>query len=170
MPETPCGLLGGVSYRAQERIFGLTRIQSRMLHDDRNIRLDNACKVGVVRYGFWVGEVVEADMLCSSRRHGYVIRAPGLAIGVENRDCNAGIVIRRIQKANGFVTCELWLGTMAPGWEISLRNRPAFRADRIHSHQPLWDDVRRRSLVRKAPTKRPSDVVTKIGSRFFFSA
>ncbi len=103
-----------------------------MLHDDRNIRLDNARKVGVVRYGFRIGEVVEADMLCSSRRHDYVIRAAGFAIRVENRDRNAGIVIRRIQKANGFVTRELWLWTMASGWDVSLRDGPSRYANRTH--------------------------------------
>src|SRR5579862_4402421 len=92
-----------VSRRGQQADFGVARIKTRMLHDNRNVRLEDRRIIGVARNRRGIFEVVEAKMQRAPRRHGDAIRSDRLAIGKKYRDAHMRVVIGRIQYAGGFV-------------------------------------------------------------------
>jgi len=71
---------------SNQGVLGLARIEPRVLHDDRNVRLDEAGVVGISWDRLRVGEVIEAEVPRAPRGNGHSERSGRLAVAVEDGD------------------------------------------------------------------------------------
>jgi hypothetical protein len=81
----------------------VARIKTRVLHYNRNVRLEDRRIIGVARHRRWIFEIVEAQMQRAPRPDCNPIRSDGLAVGKKHRNANVRIVVSGIQYAGGFV-------------------------------------------------------------------
>lgn len=116
-------------YGCDESVFGLSRIQSRVLHDYRYVRLDQARIVSVTRNWFRFFQIIKPDVLCPLRRDGYAIGPDRIAIRKEDRNLDMRVLAGCIEHANGFVAQHLWFGTVAPSGNVALGDRPSSSPD-----------------------------------------
>src|SRR5690348_6228000 len=96
-----------------------------MLHHDGNIGFDHARVVGIVRYGFRIGQFIETDMLCSQCIDNDMVRPGRFSVGEENRDMDVGIVIAAIKDAYRVMAHQWPAGACTSGRYITVSNDPA---------------------------------------------
>src|SRR5690348_1909678 len=70
--------------RAQERVGRLPGVQTRMLHDERDVRLDERRVIRPLRNRLRLDELVEPEVLGATRGHGDPVRSDRLTIGEEH--------------------------------------------------------------------------------------
>src|SRR6185369_2262371 len=69
-----------IGHRRHERVLRLARVEARVLHDDRHVRLDDAGVVGGVWDGLGIAQIVEAQVQRAPRRHRHAIGPGRIAI------------------------------------------------------------------------------------------
>src|SRR5205085_11985450 len=144
---------GGLSHESlrkghggEQRVLGLPRIETRVLHDDGNVTLEDARVVGALRDRFRIAEVVEAEVFGAARADGHAVGAGRLAIAIKNSDGNVCIFVVRVEDARGLVAQELGLRSVAPRRDIPLGNGPPRATD----HRTRWVQVTSRGVGRKS--------------------
>src|SRR5437667_11184467 len=85
-------LVLGIGDRAQQGVCALARVQSRVLNNDWNVRLNCAGVVGITRNGLRLLEIVKSEMLCSSRCHHHRVRTGRVAVRKENSDFDMSVL------------------------------------------------------------------------------
>ena len=100
-----------------------------MLDHYRNIALENAGITLSQRHGLWISQIVETEMLGSSRRDRHSIGARRLPVRIVESQHNVCFMVRRIKDAERLVACEFRLRAIAPGGNITFGDRPGFSTD-----------------------------------------
>src|SRR5436190_17681785 len=112
--------LGGIGNRGDERVFGLARVETGVLHNDRYVGSDDARVVGGARNR----QLVETDVPGPARRYRDGKRSVRLAIAVINGDLYMRIDVIRVEDASGLVAGEVRLRPVTPRRNVPFRNRP----------------------------------------------
>jgi hypothetical protein len=71
--------------------IGAARVEPRVLHDNRNVGLEDRGVVGVARHRRGILEIIEAQMERPPRAHRHIVGADRLAIGERDGDLDLGI-------------------------------------------------------------------------------
>lgn len=114
-----------VSDRSDQRIGTLPRVQSSMLHDNRDIGLYYARVIDSSRYRRRVFQVVEPQVLCPVRRDGDPIRADRFPVRKISRNLHICIPVRSVEQTSGFVAGHLRFRSMTEFWNVAFSNWPA---------------------------------------------
>ena len=129
------GLLPSVAVegdRGHECVLRLPGVQTRVLHDDRDVRLDQARVVGRERHRLGVLEVVEPQVERPPGRHRRAVRPGGLPVLEEERDLDVRVLVGDVEQARGLVAQHRRLGAVAVIRDPALGDRPALAAERFH--------------------------------------
>src|SRR5436190_23093402 len=105
-------------------VLGLTRVEPGVLDDDRRVGANHARVVGIARYRLRIGELVEAQVPGSPRRHRHPVRARRLAILEVDRDLDLGLAVPGVEETGGLVALHLGLRPVASAGDVSLGDRP----------------------------------------------
>jgi hypothetical protein len=100
-----------------------------MLDHYRDIGLENAGISCSERYRLRISEMVETEMLSSSRRDSHPVGTRRLPVRIVESQNDVCFMVRGIQDAERFVACELWFRTIAPGWNITFGDGPGLSTD-----------------------------------------
>src|SRR5690625_2267266 len=122
--ERSCPLLLAVGDGAQQGVLGLPAVQSRMLHDYREIGTDDAREVLPLRDGFRVVQLVEAQVYRALGGNGHPVGAGRLAVAEVDRYLDVRIAVTRVEEAGGLVAGHLGLRPVAVGGDVPLGYRP----------------------------------------------
>jgi len=85
----------------------LTRIQSRVLHDDRLVGFDEGSEAGAARYRRRILQVIEAQVTSASCRHGDPVGAHGISVFEVEGQGDMRVLVAGIEDTAGFVTLHL---------------------------------------------------------------
>src|SRR5690349_12469505 len=96
-------------YGGEQRVLGLPRIETRVLHDDGDVALEDARVVGALRDRLRIAEVVEAKMFGAARADGHAVRPGRLAVAEVDGDGDVRVGVVRIEDARRLVAEELGL-------------------------------------------------------------
>lgn len=86
-----------------------------MLNDYGNVGLDDTGIIGVARYRFRIGQIVEAKVQSAAGRHRHPVRPDRLPIGKVERDLNVCIGAAGVQQAVSWLSIDLLSPVLLPG-------------------------------------------------------
>src|SRR5437868_5478240 len=133
LDEEVRGGLGHESLRkgngGEQGVRVLPRVEARVLHDDRDVALEDAGVVGAPRDRLRIAEVVEAQVFGAPRRHGNAIRPGRLAIAEVDGDGDVRVGVVRVEDARRLVAEELRLRSVTPLGDVPLGNGPTRAPD-----------------------------------------
>jgi len=121
------------SDRGEQSDMRVTRVQARVLDNDRNIRADDGGVGRIPRDGFGDLEVIEPQMPGSLTVDGEPIRPDGLAVLEIQRDLDRCSGIGGVEDTGGFVRHQLTLLADALPRNIAFRNGPDTMPDHSRS-------------------------------------
>src|SRR5581483_3800641 len=110
----------------------VTRVQPRVLDNDRNVRAYDGGVRRVARDGLGDLEVVEPQMPGSLALHGEPVRPGWLAVLEIQHDLDRCSGIGDVEDAGGFVRHQLTLLTDALPRNVAFRNGPDMMPDHAH--------------------------------------
>jgi len=110
----------------------MSRIEPRVLHNDRHIGLEHRRKVGIPRHRGRFFKVVETKMQRAPRRNGHPVGADRLAAGEKERDVDMRLLVARIENARRLVRNERLVRKRALRGNVTFGDGPAPAPDGLH--------------------------------------
>jgi hypothetical protein len=110
-------------------VFGPARIETRGLDDDWHVRLHDR-RVGYAsRYGLWIVQLIQTQVIGAARRNGEIVRACRLPIGEVDGYTDVGFLVGRVENRCRLMALPLRLRPVAPPGDHCFRNGPHLPAD-----------------------------------------
>src|SRR5215216_265886 len=148
----------------QQRYLGPARIEPRVLHHDRYVRLEHRGIVGVERDWLGVFQIVEAQMKGPPRRDDDPVRTCRVPVGEIDGEGDLGLAIAGIQDACRLMRKQGAILRAAFRGNITLGNGPPLTSDFVHD-RPLGMCRARRAISRAA--RGPDRVSNRAGTGTF---